>query len=631
MENQPQNILSENNWYDFMFVHSARALNSPGLRILHVLWNVAALLASSAALCGVCLNFAIGRYHLFYIYLGYFKNPEIFILNWVPLLLVQILFYAVFNRQWLAFLGTAVLALAMSLGNYFKIIFRSDPFTFDDMSSIGAGLQIAGDYDVSIDGRILLALIFIAVAVLILFFFARGRIGTISRLIWAAVVFASIIPLWRTIYSDGRRYYENSYTNYLFVTRDKRDNFVANGFFYPFLYSITESSNIQPENYDEAASAALYAEYKNVDIPEAEKLNIMILQLESFSDLEAMGLREIADQVYEPLRELQDSNYSGTLIANVIGGGTINTERAVLTGCCNQQDYYKPSYSYVRYLNVQGFHTIVTHPNDPNYYARKAVNQNLGFQDFYNLENWFKEITNGQWRCDESYLPEVFRIFRKSAESGQEPVFMFNVSLQGHSPYNNEAYDREENLWTGNGVSEQTRYVLNNYLSQISETQRVLKTELINLQDCTTPMVVLFYGDHKPWFGDEVYKELGLEPSMESEQKMNDYRGTPYVIWANDAAKTLTGSGFSGCGPMVSPGYLMNVLFDQLSWDGSAFMQYTRSVMQHIPVICTRGGFVEDGQYRRSLSSAGKDSLSAYQNLTYYLHFKPELAEVRNG
>ena len=628
---QAKETRSTGKWYESITATDIMTLSGGGKKLLFVIWNCAAMLLSSAALCGACLNFAIGRYPLFYIYLGYFKNPEIFLLNWIPVLLIQFFFYALLNRQWTAFLGTAFLALAMSLGNYFKLIFRSDPFVFDDMSSILAGLTVAGEYDVKVDWRILLVLLFTAAAAVILFFCAKGHARPGTRLILAAGVLLSAILLWHTVYSDGNRYYENSYTNYLFVTRDKRDNFVANGFFYPFLYSITESSNTQPDGYDEQTTAEQYAAYHNAEIPDGKKLNVMVLQLESFCDLGAMGVNEIAKEVYQPLHELQTQSYSGTMIANVIGGGTINTERAVMTGCWNQQDYYKPAYSYIRYLNSQGFETIVTHPNDPNFYARKSVNSNLGFQTFYNLENYFGEITDGLWRCDESYLPEVFRIFREKAEDDQQPVFMFNVSLQGHSPYNTESYDRESNLWNGDGASEQTAHALNNYLSCVFETQRVLAAEIEKIQDSSAAMVLMIYGDHKPWFGDEVYQELGLQPNMGSEQAMIDYLGTPYVLLANTAAEKLLGHELSGRGPMVSPGYLMNLLFEQLGWEGPAFMQYTSRVMAQIPVICTRGGYVENGKYCRSLSEEGKQMLKDYQNMTYYVHLRPTLAETESA
>ena len=104
------------------------------------------------ALCTVCLSFAIGRYeNLFYIFLGYLRTREIFLLNWLPVVLLQMFLYALFNRQWAAFLLNGIVALGMSVGNYFKLIYRSDPFKFSDLTSVSAGLMVAGDDDIGID------------------------------------------------------------------------------------------------------------------------------------------------------------------------------------------------------------------------------------------------------------------------------------------------------------------------------------------------------------------------------------------------------------------------------------------------------------------------------------------------
>ena len=579
------------------------------------------------SLCGVSLNFAIGRFHLLYIYLGYFKNPEIFILNWLPVLAVQLVLYAVSNRQWLAFLGASMISLSMSIGNYFKLILRSDPFVYEDISSIRAGLSIAGEYDIGIDWRILLAILFVMIATLILFFWAKGRCSPISRVLLIGIVFSSLVPFWRLIYSDGDRYYNNSYTNYFSLAHDRRDNYIANGFFYPFLFSKTQGASTAPAGYNEQREAEIFSQFKNAEIPDEKKLNIMIIQLESFCDLSAAGLEGINERVYQPLHQMQDEALSGEMIADVIGGGTIYTERSVLTGSCRHQEYFKPSYSYIHYMNAQGFFTAASHPNSGDFYARNTVNCNLGFQEFYNLENYFGKMTFGEKRCDAVYLPEVFRMFCEKIENSDKPVFSFNVSLQGHSPYRSDSFERETNLWTGENVSDSTRYVLNNYLSLVAETQRILKAELDKVADIEAPAVVMFYGDHKPWFGDEVYEELGMRISMETEQGMRDYLATPYVIWANAAAKALLQNDFSGIGPTVSPGYMMNILFDELGWDGPAFMSFTRKAMTNIPVICARGGYIEEDSYRRKLSETGSAMLNEYRLLQYYLHYRPELSE----
>jgi hypothetical protein len=115
---------------------------------------------------------------------------------------------------------------------------------------------------------------------------------------------------------------------------------------------------------------------------------------------------------------------------------------------------------------------------------------------------------------------------------------------------------------------------------------------------------------------------------METEQGMADYLGTPYLIWANQAAKEVLQDDMTGEGPMTSPGYLMNILFDRLGWIGPSFMRFTEATRNQIPVICTKGGYIEDGAYTQNLSENGEKLLKEYRDMQYFVRYRPELAEM---
>ena len=51
----------------------------------------------------------------------------------------------------------------------------------------------------------------------------------------------------------------------------------------------------------------------------------------------------------------------------------------------------------------------------------------------------------------------------------------------------------------------------------------------------------------------------------------------------------------TGEGPSISPCYLMNVLFRQLGWKGSAFTQAMDEMMDIFPVVSIKGRYVVDG------------------------------------
>ena len=591
-------------------------------------------LVSSMLLCAVSLNFAIGIYP-WRAYFGYFRHPSIFLFNWLPVLICQMVLLALTGRQWIAFLLNSFITFLPAIGNYYKLQFRNDPFVFSDITSIRAGLSVAKDYNLQFSDRILVSIIFVIIGTLCVFWLTRKKkTNPKCRIALILASLLSIWPLWRFVYSNDFLYYKTAGQNFVLLTRDDRDTYRAAGFPYPFLHSIKASAEIPPEGYDAKTTEQKLNAYSSESIPEYLRPNILVLQLESFSDFEEMGVDGIADFVYAPLRELQAETYSGNMLANVIGGGTINTERCVMSGSYKLLQYSHPAFSYVRYLRENGYFTTGSHPNVKSFYSRGVVNDYLGFEEYLYRDDYFSEIT--KWRCDSTYLPEVFRLFREHAASNT-PVFSYNVTTQGHWPYAfQEYYDRSDYWECTDNVRPSTRYLLNNYFSLIYETEQVIVQELETLKDFPEPVIVLMFGDHKPWLADGggldvtnpgIYQDLGLSFDLDTEEGLLQYLDTPYMIWANDAAKEMTGNDFTGDGPTISPGYLMNVLFQSIGWSGPAYMQYTSNIMETLPLIYTNGRYIENGIYTAALSPEGTELLQEYDNLQFYAHYRPELAE----
>ncbi len=581
--------------------------------------NLVVLLLSSAVLSTLCLCFAFGV-HEWSIFQGYLLHPSLFILNWFPILLLQTALYCCFNRHWPAFLISTAVFLCASLGNYFKLKFRDEPFVFSDIGSIHAGLSVAGNYGLDLNKRMMLAIVLLAAVTLCLFFLRkRDPVKSSARIAILLVVLASVFPLWHFVYSDGDLYIRLAEKNLIWETWDSRQYFVATGFPYPFLHSITESRDIPPSNYDADQAKQLLQQFEDQAISEKKKANILVLQLESFTDLEKMGVSGISSDVYSSLRVLEKETIHGILVPNVIGGGTIDTERCFLTGSYGLQSYWKDTPSYVRYLNSQGYTTSFGHPNREFFYNRKNISDYLGFEESFFLENYYQDVTQGEWRCDRSFVPDVFTQFQESLR-GESPIFSFRVTLQGHAPYHDTAYDDDGHFWQNEAASEHTNYIINNYLSMIAETQKLVLDGLKELNTNPEPCIVLIFGDHNPRLDDgTVYDDLGLSFDMQTEKGVLDYYGTPWMIWANEAAQIVFGKRFQGEGPTVSPGYLMNVLFKTLGWPGPAFMQFTAEIQKTLPVVTTNGIYFENGRLTMNPDDTGKKLLHDYECAQFYL------------
>ena len=571
-----------------------------------------AMLISLLSLCLAFGNYDWG------VFLGYFTAPSIFLLNTLPVLLLELLLLFLFGRHGPAALGTALLVLLPSVGNYFKIRFRFEPFVFRDVDAIGAGLSIAREYPLGLNHRLILVVVLAGLCVLAAFLCVRGRLSRTVRAAGALLVLLSLFPLWRFVYSDKEVYFRTTHANSYLGNLTAQHDFISAGFVYPFLFSITDRYEAAPADYDPAEAEACLAGLADEDIPAGERVHLLVLQLESFTDLEAKGLTGISPEVYAPLRTLERESLHGVLIANTFGGGTINAERCLLAGSYGMQSYTRDAPSYVRYLTAQGYAVYGCHPNRPDFYNRINVNRCLGFEHYDYIGTEDSPVTYA-WQRDAVFLPEVFRLFRERIHDG-EPVFSFNISYQGHSPYNDAGLDADKPLWEKAEVSEATFCTINNYLASVAETQRLVLEGLDTLRAEDEPVLVLIYGDHNPFLNrEEVYTESGMSLDHSTEQGLLDYYGTPWLLWANDAARPLLREELAGEGPTLSPGYLLNPVFERLGWKGSAFMQFTETIRASLPVVSTNGYVMENGVLSASPSEEAKALLRAYSSVQFYL------------
>lgn len=606
------------------FLRIARAsrpdeLDTPRQRLAFHLWNAAALLLGSVLICVLSLAMAVGSFGSD-VFAAYFRQPLILLLNWLPVLLLQFLLFLLLGRQWLAFLGTALVILLASAGNLYKLRFRFEPFVFSDFGALSAAMGVAHNYDLTPNARILAAIAAVILAALLLALLCRGRPRLPLRLIGVPLLLLACWPLWRFVYSDAELYSRDSSCGVLDNT-SYSEIFVSKGFVYPFLHSIRELPGVPPEGYDRQTAAALLSRYRDASIPPERRVNLIVIQLESFRDVSLWGVEGIRPEAYEIWRQLKEESYHGSLAVNTYAGGTANTERGFLTGARSSIDPRGPYPSYVWYLRDQGYSCFGNHNYYSYYYNRLNINAYLGFEDYRYYQDYFEQVYGEPTsfeNSDKEFFAEILKQYRERETLGQ-PLFSFNVTLQGHYPYRTDSAYYEGLLEPGS-YSEELQYALDNYLGSVQNTQVQIRSLLDDLREDEVPVVVLLFGDHCPNIGDSSYVSSGLGVNMDS----SSYEGflnmftTEYLIWGNDAARAVLGSELRGEGPMVSPCFLMNLLFDRLGWEGSAFMQFTRETQELLPVICGAGYYVENGVFTSRLDEQGVRALRDFDCVSFY-------------
>lgn len=585
------------------------------------LWNGLLMLGAALALGLLCLMLAPAQYgwELFYDYLD---HPALVALNLLPPVVLMALLYGLSGRAWLAYALTALPVLGLAAANAYKMFFRDDPVIAADLLLLGEAGNMAGKYQLFLFGKLAAALGCALVSALLLALLARGRpLGRFRAGIagTALACAAALSPL----YASDQVYQDNAseeHINKWSVTQQ----YVSRGLLYPFLHSVKDAFPRPPEGYDQREAEQWLAQFEDGAIPEDKKVNIVGIMLEAFTDFSHFEEIQFSQDVYAIWHALEAEGYSGSLLANIFAGGTVNTERAFLTGVADgNYDYRGEAPSYVRYLKGQGYRATGSHPSYNWFYNRQNVNAYLGFDSYRFTEDYFGPVYGADPVLnDDGFLPDLTRTVLEQLEQ-DAPLFSFSVTYQGHGPYGDREcwWGEPEDFFTNPGLDDASRYILSNYLGSVMATQRYLSDMVDAFRASDEPIVLVVFGDHKPWLGNgnSVYHALGVNLDQDSREGFYNYWSTPYLIWANGAAKAAVGRDIAGEGPDISPCFLMNVLFEQLGWTGDAYMQAVDPCRAELPVIHSHGArLTAAGELTAQLPPEQKELARRFLCLSYY-------------
>ena len=558
---------------------------------------------------------------------SYFAHPGILIFNLAPVVLLAFTGWFLTARAWAGYGLAAAAVLGLSIANYFKILFRSDPVVAADLGLAAEATNMAARYINAVNWKVLFAVGVLAGGVLLLALLCRARPaqGCKQRLAGLLLLLAVCLGGWRLFMGGG---YITNVVWYRWTVNEDLINrwaatqlYISKGFVYPFLHSIPDAAEQKPDGYKKAEAEAILADHPDADLPDGEKVNIISIMLEGFTDLTRLADLELSGDPYAAYHALEAESHTGRLITNIFAAGTVNTERTHVTGMADYGPLRRSCWSYARYFAAQGYRTEGSHPSHDWFYNRKNVNEYLGFDDYYFLENHYAALTGGEIAMGDVMMPALYDLLVEN-EARNQPLFSFNVTYQNHGPYADNVlkYDTE---YVPQGVySDESYYILNNYLNGAASTARELSALADKLRAYDEPVILMVYGDHNPWLGDEnsVYMELNVDFDLDTVDGYENYYGTRYLIWANDAAKRALGQSFTGEGPALGPYFLMAHLFDLCGWEGPAMAQLARPLMERVPVISNTGVFLCDGRLTNGLPDDLQAAYRAYSTAGYYLH-----------
>ncbi len=506
--------------------------------------------------------------NLFFLYID---NKNIVALNFLPIFILNLVLYFASGRIFLTAIFNFVIFISMGLANISKLHYRYENIRFSDLKLFGEAMtMLKDDYSIILPRFFGLIIISSLALIVFLFIFRKYKMPKKFRLVGLLfsiiILFASKnILLSQKLYADNRVY---GFNDFVEVEQEK-----ARGMVYAFVHSLNEIITTKPDGYNEKSTREVWTSYDDSDIPSDEKINIIGIMLESYSDFSEFNI-DFSKDPYKSFREIKENSIQGRLINNMFGGGTAFVERSFLLGSSYYSRYYRPVNSYVWYLKSQGYKTMAMHPHNGGFYNRRNVNPKLGFDNFLYMENYFKDYEKGgKHFTDENLREHIIKDYKKQTQDGS-PYFSFTVTMQNHGPYESSK-SSEEYIPKENFSTEESYNIVNNYFTGIKSSGDSLKKLLDDVNDFESPTLVIVFGDHKPFLGqDDIgYKDLGIDISADKKEGYLNRCSTPYILWANESLKKSLNKDFLGEGPEISSQLLMNYAFKELGWSGPKYMQ----------------------------------------------------------
>ena len=536
--------------------------------------------------------------------LSLLENPATAVFNLLPPLLLTALGWFLTRRAWAAYLFAAVPSVGLALVNYYKVALRGDPLLCADLALVRTAGGILSHYQLpesAVAARVLAyAAALLALSVLLV---RRARMSSRARMIGVLAVL-TVAPLLLDPCYHSRASYELTANDAYLAENSDAELYASRGFWYSFLRSVPDVFSAVPANAGKKNAERILSLYADADLPPEQKVQVVGVMLESFCDLTdypVLAAHEGVRAAYAPLRELEQRCVSGDILTGIFAGGTVETEWAFLTGYTHHSAFTADTDSYVRYFSAQGYDTLFLHPGYSWFYDRNVINRYLGFDRSVFTENGFGKLVDPElapYRSDGILFDYILDTLDARA-ADDAPLFTFAVSYQNHGPYGAGRFDGELVTPENAPWSRRSCGILSHYLYGVQNTIEEVLRFTAALDAREEPVVAVFFGDHKPWLGNEksVYLELGVNLDLSTLDGLRNVYATPYLIYANAAAKRALGRPFAGSDRYIPSCLLMEELFDCCGWEGPAFLQLQRDLRAVIPVLHWRGAFVIDGTY----------------------------------
>ena len=478
---------------------------------------------------GVCIGYfvieAISRHSMLEAFSYMTETPLVFLYNAFLIFTTTLIVY-LFRRR--VFFRTILFIFWMGLGiiNGVLLANRVTPFTGPDLHMITDAVAIADKYLSPFFFVLTMIIAGLAVLGLIFLFFKgpkyKGKLRykvNIPLIVLCVAAFAGTTKL-----ALEKRVLSNYFGNIAFAYEDY-------GYPYCLATTVFNTGIGCPRDYSERTMEDIIKSEETLSETGEQRPNILFLQLESFFDPTLVNYLEFSEDPIPNFRKMMEEYSSGYFKVPSVGAGTANTEFECITGM--SLHYFGPgeypykgilkettceSAAYV--LKELGYGTHAIHNNEANFYGRKSVFANLGFDSFTSSEYMStQDDTNPNgWIRDRNLTKYIL----EAMEDTEGPDYVYTISVQGHGDYPEEPMIEDPKITVSGGSSDAVNNKWEYYCNQIYEMDQFVKELTDALSQLDEDVILVMYGDHLPTM-DLTVKDMKNKYLFQTE----------YVIWDN--------------------------------------------------------------------------------------------------
>ena len=453
-------------------------------------------------------------------------KPLVFAYNAALIFTTSLIVY-LFRRRCFWRVLISILWLLLGIINGVILSNRVTPFTGQDLHLLTDGMAVLNKYLPA--WGVVLALILLGLFALLLLILLikapKYKRKVKFRYDFLLVVVGAALFAGATQLALEKRVLSNYFGNIAFAYED---------YGYPYCLAVTifDTGISCPRDYSEQEITRIEKTEDNLPATnEDSKPNIIFVQLESFFDPTLVEYLNISEDPIPNFRKLMKEYTSGYYKVPSVGAGTANTEFESITGM--SLHYFGPGeYPYKSILKETtcesapyvlknlGYSTHAVHNNEANFYGRRSIFPNLGFDTFTSAEYMSEEEDKNPlgWTKDEVLTDEII----KCLDSTEESDYIYTISTQGHGAYPEEQLIDDPEITVSGAETEAQNNQWEYYCNEIHEMDNFVKELTDALADYPEDVILVMYGDHLPTMGLTV------------EDLKNKYLfQTQYVMWDN--------------------------------------------------------------------------------------------------